>query len=222
LATFNSLSKCVTKVASASADRTHRSIHCAQAWRSSNQRAWLRTAPTKAVRREASFRGRCLSTTAFVCAALSCQAQSAAYSWQYRRLPAFVASATAVVRQIRHATWSGTMRRPRLTLERTKCCHAQRMSLLRCRLSFISLRASAVSERRARHALKDVATRFERRWEHCRRRCGAAAVLASFAAAQRHHKPHAVRSAHFWEQRIRSSQARVGCPGFSDRVSTAS
>ena len=94
-------------------------------------------------------------------AAFSSQARSAAYSWRRRPLSASVASANAVVHQIRHATWSGTMRRPRLTLERTKCCHAQRMALLPRRVSLVSLRASAVSERQAHHALKDVATQFE-------------------------------------------------------------
>ena len=99
------------------------------------------------------------------------------------------------------------MRRPRLTLERTKCCHAQRMAVLPRRVSLVSLRASAVSERRARHALKDVATEFERRRELCRRGCCAAAVLA-FAAAQRHHELHAVRSADFWPQRVKLASAR--------------
>eukprot|EP00964_Phaeocystis_antarctica_P094489 scaffold61212_cov66-Phaeocystis_antarctica.AAC.3 len=73
-----------------------------------------------------------------------------------------VRSADAEARQIRHATWSGTIRRPRLTLERTKCFHAQRMARLPRRVSHIGLRVTAVSERRcARHALKVVATRFE-------------------------------------------------------------
>ena len=136
-----------------------------------------------------------------------------------------VRSADVEARQIRHATWSGTIRRPRLTLERTKCFHAQHMALLPRRVSHLSLRAAAVSERRcARHALKDVATRFELRREHSRRRRGAAALLA-FAAAQWHHKPHAVCSTSFWLRRTRNSLVRVGCPSSEsspDCISTAS